>query len=215
MIYVDAGWLDPNDHSSFRAPVCSSLLCDADGKLLPSQYNQRDEVLQIMFIFACVAQDPSRLVVLLFRCVPQLFGHAFNIEQVNKVRLAMAGGPLIRSLHWGERGAIVSPCTYPYTETPFVLIYDEADYEKQLFVMADHYCRLLDRRVLTIDEVKGDIGFCFISLPSDWAWFIQRTQYKLTDLNFEMRVRQTHRDPPVGVLVRSHNVEHFATRPHD
>lgn len=59
----------------------------------------------------------------------------------------------------------------------------------------------------TNDEIRVDIDLRCIDFPFDKAWFVQRAQYWLADLDFEERARQAHADPSSCVLVGWHNVK--------
>lgn len=50
--YMEAGRLDSNDRRFISAPFCSNLVFDVDGNRILILYNQLDEVLQIMSVFA-------------------------------------------------------------------------------------------------------------------------------------------------------------------
>lgn len=60
-------------------------------------------------------------------------------------------------------------CRSPYTSSPFVRMYEGIDYERRFSIMIDSYCRLLDTRVLTKDEINGAIGFRAVNFPFDEA----------------------------------------------
>lgn len=82
--------------------------------------------------------------------------------------------------------------TFPHTDSPFVRMYEDVDYEWHLFVMANRYFHLLNTEVLTNYEIEVDIDLFYIGFPFEKAQFIQCAQYWLADLVFEVLARQTH-----------------------
>lgn len=78
---------------------------------------------------------------------------------------------------------------------------DEVDYERHLSVMNNRFCRSLDSGALTNDEIKLNINLCCIGFSFAKAWILQRAQYCLTNLDFEIRALRTHRDLGARVLV--------------
>lgn len=80
-------------------------------------------------------------------------------------------------------------------------MYKKVNYERRLSVMVHRYCRLLDSKALSNDEIKSDINLSCIDFSFDWDCFIQRAQYWSAHLYFEVRTRQTHRDASARVLV--------------
>lgn len=114
---------------------------------------------------------------------------------------------------------MVYRCTSSYTDSLISRIYKEAGYERRLSGMVSCYRRLLDTRFLKDDDVKAymkaDIDISCIDVSFEKASFIRRTQYWLTDLNFDVRARQTDRNPSFRVFPGWHYAELFAARPQD
>lgn len=81
--------------------------------------------------------------------------------------------------------------------------------------MTDRYCRLLDVVVHKNDEIKVDIDLCCIDFPFYNMCFMERAQYCLTDLGFEVRDPRTIYFPDAHLLVDWRSVELFVARPHD
>lgn len=78
-----------------------------------------------------------------------------------------------------------------------------------------NYCRLLESESLANNERKADMDLCCIDVPFDEAWFLQRRQYWVSELDFEVRARQMHSDLFARVSVGWQIVEHFAARRQD
>lgn len=51
-------------------------------------------------------------------------------------------------------------CTSPYTDSPFIPMYQEVNYESGLSFMDDRYCHLMDSGALSEDVTKVDIKLC-------------------------------------------------------
>lgn len=104
---------------------------------------------------------------------------------------------------------------FPHTNSPFVRLYEDVNYERHLFIMVDSYFRLLHTKALTNEKIKVDIKLFCINFPFDEAWFIQRDEYWLTGLQFELSAHRTHHNSSARVLVCWHNVELLAACPQD
>lgn len=131
------------------------------------------------------------------------------------MRLTCAGGWLQRWMHWGGRGAIVCRCSSSRTDSPFIRMYEEVDYERRLSTMVRRYCRHLDEVSILPSEITSHVDLCCMNIPFSSAWFVQRSAFWASDLDFKTRCSQSLLNTAVRVLVELQNVELFTARPLD
>lgn len=96
--------------------------------------------------------------------------------------------------------------TSSYTDSSFIRMYAEVDYERRLSVSIDRSCRVSASGAHTTDEVKVDIDHFRIDFHFYNAWFVPRAQYWLTNLDFEVRARHRNRDTSDLVPVGRRNI---------
>lgn len=70
-----------------------------------------------------------------------------------------------------------------------VSMYEEIDNGKHLSALADYHRHLFDTEILRNEKTEVYVDLCCIDFFFDRDCFIQRAQYWLTRLHFELRTR--------------------------
>lgn len=207
--YVDA---NPSP-GSVSTPVEIRQVETSVGDIINVPINRLGECLPPISVFAYFDRYPGSFDASRFRHGMRLSGHLTEICIGGDMRLTCAGGWMKRWLHWGGRGAAVYRSSSDRTDSPFIRMDEEVDYERRLSVMIARYVRWIDTDDFDSSSLVVDMDLCCMDRPLDYCWFMSFSATWREQLDFEVRLRQVHSDPRARVLLGWQNVEVFAVRP--